>query len=90
MAMILQWLITYALVRALVTIGIGIVTYGAVIIAITNAVGYAKTAYNGMPIQIINFMAIAGIPEFLGIICGAVLARASLQFVKRLALIGGN
>lgn len=89
MAMILQWIITYAVIRVLVSVGIGIITYGAVIVAITNAIGYAKDAYNGMPIQIVNFMAIAGIPEFLGIICGAAIARASLQFAKRLALIGG-
>lgn len=89
MAMILQWIITYAIIRVLVSLGIGIITYGAVIVAITNAIGYAKDAYNGMPIQIINFMAIAGIPDFLAIICGAALARASLNFAKRLAFIGG-
>jgi len=89
MTAILQWIITYAIVRALVSIGIGIVTYGAVIAAITQAIGYAKEAYNTMPVQVLQFLAIAGVPEFMGIICGAVIARASLQFVKRLALIGG-
>ncbi|MFT4243633.1 MAG: DUF2523 domain-containing protein [Acidovorax sp.] len=89
MTAILQWIITYAIVRALISVGIGIVTYGAVIAAITNAISYAKTAYNTLPVEVLQFLAIAGIPEFLGIICGAVIARASLQFVKRLALIGG-
>lgn len=89
MAMILQWIITYAIVRVFVTLGIGVITYGAVIVAIKNALSYAKTAYNGMPVEILQFLAIAGIPEFLGIICGAALARASLQFVKKLAFIGG-
>lgn len=89
MAMIFQWIITYAIIRVFVTLGIGIITYAAVILAIKNAIGYAKTAYNTMPVEILNFLAIAGIPEFLGIITGAIIARASLQFIKRLAFIGG-
>lgn len=88
MGMILQWIITYALIRTLMTVGIGIVTYGAVIYALNNAISYAKQMYNGMPITVLNFLAIAGVPEVLGILCGALIARASLQFVKRLAFIG--
>lgn len=87
MTAILQWIITYAIVKALLSIGFGIVTYGAVIYAINNAISYAKTAYNGMPVVVLQFLAIAGVPEFLGILCGAVVARASLQFVKKIALI---
>ncbi|AVO48120.1 hypothetical protein C6568_01750 [Melaminivora suipulveris] len=87
MTKILQWLITYAIIRAMVSIGLGIVTYAAVILAIKNAIGAAKDAYNTMPLQVLNFLALAGVPEFLGIICGAVIARTTLVFVKRIALI---
>lgn len=87
MTAIIQWIITYAIVKALLSIGFGVITYGAVIYAINNAISYAKTAYNGMPFAVLQFLAIAGVPEFLGILCGAVVARASLQFVKKIALI---
>lgn len=87
MAAILKWIITYAIVRALIAIGIGVVTYGAVIAAIATAIGYAKTAYNSMPGEVLQFLALAGMPEFLGIICGAVIARTSLQFARRLAML---
>lgn len=87
MTKILQWLITYAIIRAMVSIGLGIVTYGAVIYAIKNAINAAKSAYNTMPGQVLNFLALAGVPEALGIICGAVIARTTLVFVKRIALV---
>lgn len=87
MAAILKAIITYAIIRVLVSLGIGVVTYGAVIYAITNAIGYAKSYYNGIPADTLSFMALAGVPEALGIICGAVIARASLTFVKRLAFL---
>ena len=87
MTQILGLIATYAIVRALLSIGIGIVTYGAVIYAIKEALSHAKGAYNQMPSEVLSFLAIAGIPEFLGIICGAVVARMTLQFVKRLAFL---
>lgn len=87
MAAILQFIVTYAIIKALLSIGFGILTYGAVIYAINNAIEYAKLAYNGMPVAVLQFLAIAGVPEFLGILCGAVVARTSLQFAKKLALV---
>lgn len=87
MAAFLKWVITYAIVKALASIGIGIVTYGAVLYAINNAISYVKQAYNGIPVETLQFLAIAGMPEFLGIICGAIVARASLTFAKKLAFV---
>ncbi|WP_120969294.1 DUF2523 domain-containing protein [Comamonas sp. lk] len=89
MSQIISLIIKFALIRFLISIGVGVVTYTAVIVAINNFLSYAKAAYNSMPVQVLNFLAIAGVPEVLGILTGAVIARVSLQFVKRLAFIGG-
>lgn len=86
MTAILQWIITYSIVRAALSIGFGIVTYGAVIYAITNTIGFVKSSYNSMPVSVLQFLAIAGVPEFMGIVTGAVIARASIQFFKKLTL----
>lgn len=85
---ILGWIFTYAIIRALVSIGFGVVTYGAVIYALNNAVNYARDAYNGLPADTLSFLALAGVPEVLGIICGALIARATLQFAKKITLVG--
>lgn len=89
MSTIISLIIKFAIIRFLISLGIGIVTYTAVIVAINNFLDYAIAAYNSMPVVTLNFLAIAGVPEFLGIMTGAVIARVSLQFVRRLAFIGG-
>ena len=89
MSQIIALIIKFALIRFLISLGLGVVTYTGVMIAINNFFGYAKAAYNGMPVVTLNFMAIAGVPEFLGILTGAVIARISLTFIKRIAFIGG-
>lgn len=87
MTAIFKWIITYAIIRALIAIGFGIVTYGAVLYALNNAISYAKSAYNSMPAEVLQFLGLAGIPEVLGILCGAVVARATLQFARKLTLL---
>jgi hypothetical protein len=88
MGAILKWIITYAIVRAAVSMGVGIVTYGAVIVFLNEAIKNAKELYNTFPATILDFLALAGMPQVIGILLGALLARASLTFVRRLALIG--
>jgi len=88
MSQILGLIIKFALIRFLISLGVGVVTYTAVILAINNFLSYAKAAYNSMPTTTLNFLAIAGVPEFLGIVTGAIIARISLDFVKRIAFIG--
>lgn len=87
MAAIIQMIMTYSIVRLLLMLGVGIVTYGSVIAAISFVVGHLKDAYNSLPSTALSLMAIAGVPECLGIITGAIVARASLQFVKRFAIL---
>lgn len=87
MTMILQWIITYAIIRTLLSIGFGVLTYGGVLYALNNAIGYVKTSYNSLPSAVLQFLALAGVPEVMGIICGALVARASIQFFKKIALV---
>ncbi len=89
MSTIISLIIKFALIRFLISLGFGIISYTAVMTAINNAIAYLKTGYNSMPVEVLNMLAIAGIPEVLGIITGALVARMSLQFIKRVALIGG-
>mgnify|MGYP002657646073 FL=1 len=79
----------YAIIRAVVALGFGVVTYGAVLYALNRAINEARISYNSLPGELLNFLAIAGVPEVMGILLGAVVAAASLRFAKRIAFIGG-
>lgn len=89
MSTLISLIIKFALIRFLISLGFGIISYTAVMTAINNAIAYMKAGYNSMPFEVLNMLAIAGVPEALGIITGAVTARMTLQFVKRIALLGG-
>lgn len=89
MGAILRYLMMYAIIRAVVALGFGVVTYGAVLYALNRAINEAKIAYNSLPGELLSFLAIAGVPEVMGILLGAVVAAASLRFAKRIAFIGG-
>jgi len=89
LAVILKYIMMYAIVRAVVSIGFGIVTYGAVLYALNRAIDEAQLAYNSLPAELLQFLAIAGVPQCMGIMLGAVIAAASLRFAKRIAFIGG-
>ena len=88
MATIIGIILKVALIRWLIGLGVGVVSYTTVMYAIRQAIGYTKTAYNSMPVEVLNMLAIAGVPEVLGIITGAIMANITLQFVKRIAFIG--
>lgn len=89
MGAILRYLMMYAIIRAVVALGFGVVTYSAVLYALHRAINEAKIAYNSLPGELLNFLAIAGVPEVMGILLGAAVAAASLRFAKRIAFIGG-
>lgn len=89
MSAILRTIFMYAIVRAVVALGFGIVTYGAVLYAINNAINHVKTAYNSLPAELLQFLAIAGLPECISIMLGALIAAASLRFARSIAFIGG-
>lgn len=88
MAAIIGIILKVALIRWLIGLGVGVVSYTAVMYAIRQAIDYTKTAYNSLPVDALNMLAIAGVPEVLGIITGAIMANVTLQFVKRIAFIG--
>lgn len=89
MGALLKYLMMYAIIRAVVSIGFGVVTYGAVLYAINRAIDEAKISYNSLPGEVLQFLAIASVPQCIGIMLGAVIAAASLRFAKRIAFIGG-
>lgn len=87
LAKILGLVFTFAIVRAVASIGIGIVTYAGALYAINQAIAAAQDAWSSLPAGVLQFLGLAGMPDVLGILLGAVVARASLVFAKRLAFL---
>lgn len=88
LAPLIQLLITYAIVRAVASIGFAVLTYGAVIYALNSAIQQVKTSYNNMPSAVLQFLGLAGVPDFFGIVLGAVVFVISIRFMKSLVYVG--
>lgn len=88
MSLIIKMIVTYAIVRAVAAIGFAIVTYGGVTYALNRGVEQIQTSYNSLPVEILQFLAIAGVPEFFGIILGAVTFVSAIRFMKSIVYVG--
>lgn len=88
LAPLIQLLITYAIVRAVAAIGFAVLTYGSVIYALNSAIDQVKTSYNNLPSTVLQFLGLAGVPDFFGIVLGAVVFVIAIRFMKSLVFVG--
>lgn len=88
MSVILKLIITYAIVRVIAAIGFAVITYGGVTYALNRAIHEIQTSYNSLPSEILQFLAIAGVPQFLGIILGAITFVSAIRFMKSIVYVG--
>lgn len=89
MGSIAAWLVSIAgpiVTRILLQLGIGIVSYAGVVAAFNLLISKSQGIYFTLPSDILKIFAMGGINDGLGIIVGAILARLSLQVMKRFQL----
>jgi hypothetical protein len=72
--------------KALVSIGIGIVSYAAMSAAINAALSAAKTAWAGLGGDALGIIQMAGIGTAISILAGALIARAALSAGSKLEI----
>lgn len=65
-------------VRALTVLGFSAVTFTGVSAAVTGLIGQAQTSFSALPAAVLALASIAGVPQALGLICGAYVARVTL------------
>lgn len=70
--------------RALVAIGVGVISYGAVLTAFNAMKDAFLTAYGQISVDLLWMIELAGLHTAAGIILGAMVARLTLQAVSRL------
>lgn len=64
--------------RVLVTLGMGTVTFTGVTAAMNTLIGEAQSTWSSLPTDVLAFASIAGVPQALGIICGAYTSRVAM------------
>lgn len=64
--------------RVLATVGAVVVSVAGVDAGVQALVSRAQAGYSSMPAEVLQLAAVAGVPEGLGIMLGAVLGRAAL------------
>jgi hypothetical protein len=65
-------------IKALIAIGIGTVTFTGVTVALDSLINMAVTNWAGVMAAVVQLASLAGVPECMGIICGAMSARVAI------------
>jgi len=73
--------------KVLVMLGIGMVTYASVTTLVQSVVSQAQSNWGQVSGAVLQLTSLGGIPEVLGIITGALVARASFVVLGRLTKI---
>jgi hypothetical protein len=73
--------------RVLTSLGIGVVSFVGLDLAVGGALESARTAWSGLPSDVAAYLAVAGVGQALAIVCGGITARVAVITLKRLALL---
>jgi hypothetical protein len=89
-ANIAAWLLALAwplAKKVLTMLGIGWLTYEGITTLTNNAIQAAQSNWGQMTGATLQLASLGGIPDMMGIICGAIVARAALIAVGRLGKV---
>lgn len=65
-------------IRALTLIGFSAVTFTGVMELVNALISQAQASWSSMPVVMLSLASLAGVPQALGLIFGAFVARATL------------
>jgi hypothetical protein len=71
--------------RGLSALGVGVVTYVGVDLAVSSLLEQARSAYQGLPSDVAGYLSYGGVPTAFAIICGGLTARVTILSLKKLA-----
>jgi ABC-type Co2+ transport system permease subunit len=89
MAGIAAWLAAIAwpiLSRMLLSLGVGTLTYIGLSVAVNTALSQAKSAFTGLPADVLSIIAIAGAFQAMSIIAGGIISGLVFVTVKKFSL----
>lgn len=65
-------------IRVLSVLGMSVVTFTGVVEAVNQMIASATASWAALPAAVLGLASLAGVPEALGMVFGAVVARATL------------
>uniref|UniRef100_A0A6H1Z7B4 DUF2523 domain-containing protein n=1 Tax=viral metagenome TaxID=1070528 RepID=A0A6H1Z7B4_9ZZZZ len=80
---VLAWLGSELVFRVLVSLGMGLLTFGIYTTAVDTLKTQVETAYAGLPANMMAFAEIVGLGEFVAIVLTALVTRAAYDFMPR-------
>lgn len=73
--------------KVLASLGFGLITFAAISTALNTALGYAQSAYAGLPGYAAAFAGLAGVGTGLGMVAAALVFRASYLALPKLGML---
>lgn len=74
--------------QVMISLGLGVITFAGVDVAVNSILGQAKTAWAGsFTGDVAQLLAMAGANTALSIIAGAIIARVSMMVLKRIGVL---
>lgn len=70
-------------VKVLTSLGIGIISYGSLVMVINSAISLAQSKYTGLPSVAFNLAALAGFGECMSLIASAVVFRVTFLVQRK-------
>lgn len=64
--------------RVLTLLGIGTLTFTGVTAGVDGLIAYAQSSFSALPSAILSLASLAGVPQGLGIVAGAISGRVGL------------
>ena len=75
--------------RALIAVGIGVVSYASLSALANTLIQTVQQQWGGVSGSILQIASLAGIPDAMSLLCGALLARVALVAVTKLGRVAG-
>ena len=73
--------------KALIAVGIGVISYASIITALNSARDQVTASYGQIGGDVAQLLDLFGFGQFIGIVLGAIAARAAVVVVERLGRV---
>lgn len=73
--------------QILISLGIGIISFGSSLVLINTIIGQVQSSFQGMPDIVLSMVSLFGVPESASILLGAFSVRAGISAVKKMGVL---
>lgn len=82
LALVIGYALSSFVAKIFTALGISLLTYSGLQALVNEFLNLIEPIANGLPLYVLNILAIAGVPEAFSVIASALLTRAALQSAR--------